>query len=40
MAVDPSRAVARRSVDGVDYWFCSEECVADFDRDPASYLNR
>jgi adenylate cyclase len=38
MAVDPSRAVAQRSHHGIDYWFCSEDCVADFDRDPAAYV--
>jgi adenylate cyclase len=40
MAVEPDRAVERRSVDGTEYLFCSEDCAAAFDRDPAAYVPR
>jgi adenylate cyclase len=37
MAVDPSECVARRTLDGVEICFCSEECAAVFDRHPERY---
>jgi putative ABC transport system ATP-binding protein len=30
MEVDPDRAAARATVDGVDYWFCAEGCRGEF----------
>ena len=26
MEIDPAAAVAKRSIDGSDYYFCSEQC--------------
>jgi adenylate cyclase len=37
MAVDPNESVARRTRDGIEIYFCSEECAAVFDRHPDRY---
>jgi adenylate cyclase len=37
MAVDPGESVARRTRDGLEIYFCSEECAAVFDRHPDRY---
>ncbi|MCQ3972069.1 MAG: heavy metal translocating P-type ATPase [Anaerolineae bacterium] len=38
MEIDPAAAVARRSINGSDYYFCSNQCVEKFDADPAQYV--
>ena len=35
MPVDPATAAARRTADDVTYFFCSERCVQQFDREHA-----
>ena len=37
MAVDPTKSGERRSRDGVEIWFCSQECAVVFDRHPNRY---
>jgi adenylate cyclase len=37
MGVDPAHAVERRTLEGVDYCFCSERCAAAFDGNPRAY---
>ena len=37
MTIDTATAAARRSVDGVDFWFCGLGCAATFDADAARY---
>jgi adenylate cyclase len=39
MAIDPSRAAARRVHGGVDYLFCSDRCALAFDDDPGEYVS-
>ena len=38
MEIDPAAAVAKRSVNGSDYYFCSDHCAATFDADPHQYM--
>jgi len=38
MTVDPASAAARRTYDGVDYWFCNPGCAETFDADPGHYV--
>jgi adenylate cyclase len=38
MAVDPEESPGRRTHDGGDVFFCSEECAAVFDRHPDRYV--
>jgi Cu+-exporting ATPase len=37
MQVDPGEAVASREHSGEVFYFCSEECVDEFDSDPHFY---
>jgi Cu+-exporting ATPase len=37
--VTPDTAAASRKVDGVTYYFCSAQCAATFDADPARYTS-
>ncbi len=37
MNIDPAGAVASREVEGQTYHFCSDNCVTQFDADPAAY---
>ncbi len=37
MEIESSDAVAKRTVDGIAYYFCSDRCVATFDAEPARY---
>ncbi|HEU4727745.1 MAG TPA: YHS domain-containing protein [Kofleriaceae bacterium] len=37
MEVDPAKAVATRIVGRDTYFFCSQNCLDAFDRDPAAY---
>ena len=39
MDVDPAEAPAKLDHDGTTYYFCSEECKADFAADPERYVN-
>ncbi|MCB0191528.1 MAG: heavy metal translocating P-type ATPase [Anaerolineae bacterium] len=38
MEIDPAAAVAKRSIDGSDYYFCSDHCAETFDADPDQYI--
>ena len=38
MELAPEHAAATRSVDGLVLYFCSNDCAATFDRDPARYV--
>lgn len=40
MWIDPSAAIAKRTVEGHRYLFCSPRCVDSFDRAPEKYLAR
>ena len=37
MSVDEKSAAAQTSYRGKTYYFCSKECKASFDADPANY---
>ena len=37
MEVDPENAAGSSTYQGVTYYFCSEDCRARFDADPAKY---
>jgi len=37
MEVDEAQAAARSEYQGQTYYFCSESCKAEFDKDPASF---
>jgi xanthine dehydrogenase accessory factor len=37
MTVDPARSPHRTEHDGRSWWFCSESCLASFEKDPGSY---
>ena len=37
MMIDPSKAVAKRTFEGKDYFFCAQGCAREFDADPAKY---
>lgn len=37
MEVEPAAAAGTRVAAGVTYFFCSETCLAAFDKDPAMY---
>jgi len=39
MGVQPGHAVATRKVDEQVFYFCSERCVEEFDRDAGSTLS-
>ncbi|MEW5956688.1 MAG: cation transporter [Chloroflexota bacterium] len=39
MEIDPAEAVATRSANGSDYYFCSAQCVETFDVDPHRYMH-
>ena len=39
MTVTPDTAAASRKVDDVTYYFCSAQCAATFDADPARYTS-
>lgn len=36
MEVDPARAVAHATIEGVDYWFCAQGCRAEFEHREAA----
>ena len=38
MQITPDAAAEQREVDGHTYYFCSRQCVTDFDADPARYI--
>lgn len=38
MDVEPSKAAAKSSYKGKDYYFCAEMCKQKFDTDPEKYL--
>jgi YHS domain-containing protein len=38
MEIEPADAVATRSANGSEYYFCSNHCVEAFDADPAQYI--
>lgn len=40
MSVNPQTAAARVEHDGHTYYFCSKQCAASFNADPARYANR
>jgi len=40
MNIDPAGAVATREVAGKTYHFCSDNCVEQFDADPAAYVRK
>lgn len=37
MMVDPDTAAGRSSYQGTTYYFCSAQCLRQFERDPARY---
>ena len=37
MVIDPKSAVATREHGGQTFYFCSQECVNEFDADPHRY---
>jgi YHS domain-containing protein len=39
MEVDPKTAPAKSIYQGKIYYFCSNDCKHDFDRDPQKYIN-
>ena len=39
MAVDPSKASAPIQFEGVHYYFCSEHCKRNFEKDPRKYIS-
>jgi Cu+-exporting ATPase len=39
MDIDPAAAAAKRSINGSDYYFCSDHCAATFDADPHQYMH-
>jgi YHS domain-containing protein len=38
MMIDTAAAAGRRQISGNTYYFCSSQCLAAFDRRPASFL--
>ena len=38
MSFDPDTAVADRTHDGREFWFCGNGCAAAFEADPAQYI--
>jgi Cu+-exporting ATPase len=38
MSIDPSTAAATRDYNGQTYYFCSNGCAQNFEKDPASYV--
>ncbi len=40
MALDPERSHGRVEYEGRDYYFCSEDCMAVFRRDPDQFIDR
>jgi Cu(I)/Ag(I) efflux system membrane fusion protein len=40
MEVDPARAARKSSYKGKTYYFCSDQCKREFDRDPVLALNK
>lgn len=39
MIIDMDKAEAERDFEGTRYWFCSEVCLMEFERDPEAYVN-
>jgi YHS domain-containing protein len=37
MEVDPAKAPARSNYQGKIYYFCSEECKTQFDKEPKTF---
>lgn len=40
MSIDPTTAAAKRDYHGKTYYFCSQNCVDTFDKDPEQVLNK
>jgi len=40
MLIEESEAKARSSYEGSFYFFCSEECKEEFDKDPERFVDR
>jgi YHS domain-containing protein len=38
MTVDPLTATRKSTHIGIDYWFCSDGCKAEFEKEPGRYL--
>ena len=38
MIIDTDKAAGEREFEGRRYWFCSETCLLEFDRDPQAYV--
>jgi len=37
MMIDPAKAVATRTYEGVTYYFCAQGCARAFDAEPEGY---
>lgn len=40
MDVDPKTATIKSEYQGVTYFFCSQGCKKDFDKDPQKYITK
>jgi xanthine dehydrogenase accessory factor len=40
MTVDPLTSTRKSTYNGVDYWFCSDGCKAEFEKDPQRLIAR
>lgn len=40
MQVDPKTAAGQSDYEGKTYYFCSDDCKKQFDKDPKQYVNK
>lgn len=40
MMIDPTKAAAKRTYDGKEFFFCAQGCARAFDADPKKYSGK